>query len=135
MRVIINLVVAAVMVVPLVLVGCGAWLIVQRQTGERVDAEIVGCDLEVGYKRATEYCTATWTVDGRDHTGPIHNAGNADPGDRVSATLRDDELYSRSLVLPLILIGLGLPLCWLPFAWVRRRVRALRGDRTTPAHP
>ena len=40
--------------------------------------------------------------------------------------MRGDELYSRSLGLPLVLLGLGLPLCVLPFTWVRRRLRRPR---------
>lgn len=130
MTVVVNLVVAAVMLVPFVLVGAGAWLIIQRQTGEKVEASVVGCDLDIGYKRAAEYCTATWTIDGQEFTGPLNNAGNLEAGDTVTATLRGDELYGRSLVLPLILIGLGLPMLLLPYAWVRRRIR---GDRRTPA--
>jgi hypothetical protein len=40
-----------------------------------------------------------------------------------TATLRDEELYSRSLTLPLVLLGLGLPLLFFPVLWVRRLVR------------
>ncbi|NYI43007.1 hypothetical protein BJ993_000087 [Nocardioides aromaticivorans] len=132
MRIVVNLVVAAIMLVPFVLVGAGAWLIVQRQTGERVEAEVIGCDLDVGYKTSSQHCTARWTVDGVEHTGPIQGSGDQEVGRTVDATLRDGELYSRSLTLPLVLLGLGLPLLVLPFTWVRRR---LRGARTTPAHP
>lgn len=130
MAFVVNLVVAAVMLVPFVLLGAVGWLIYQRQTGEKVEATVVACDLDIGYKRAAEYCTATWTVEGQEFTGPLNNAGNLDAGEKVEATLRDGELYGGSLVLPLILIGLGLPMLLLPYSWVRRR---LRGDRRTPA--
>ena len=132
MRVVVNLVVAAILLVPFVLVGAGAWLILQRQTGDRVEAEVIGCDLDIGYKTSSQHCTARWTVDGVEHTGPIQGSGDQEVGETVDATLRDGELYSRSLRLPLVLLGLGLPLLVLPITWVRRR---LRGARTTPAHP
>ena len=129
MRVVVNVVVAAIMLVPFVLVGSGAWLVYQRQTGERVDAEVIGCDLDIGYKTSSQHCRARWTVDGVEHTGPIQGSGDQEAGETVSATLRDGELYSRSLTLPLVLLGLGLPLLVLPFTWVRRRVSRAR---TTP---
>lgn len=132
MRVAVNLVVAAVMLVPFVLVGSGAWLLYQRQTGDRVEAEVIGCDLDIGYKTSSQHCTARWMVDGVEHTGPIQGSGDQEVGETVSATLREGELYSRSLTLPLVLLGLGLPLLVLPVTWVRRRIRAAR---RTPAHP
>ena len=132
MRVVVNLVVAAIMLVPFVLVGSGAWLVYQRQTGERVDAEVIGCDLDIGYKTSSQHCTARWTVDGVEHTGPIQGSGDQEVGKTVSATLRDGELYSRSLTLPLVLLGLGLPLLLLPASWLRRRIR---DARSRPAHP
>lgn len=132
MRIVVNLVVAAIMLVPFVLVGAGGWLIYQRQTGERVDAEVIGCDLDIGYKTSSQHCTARWTVDGVEHTGPIQGSGDQEVGKTVEATLRDGELYSRSLTLPLVLLGLGLPLLVLPVMWVRRRVSRAR---TRPDRP
>lgn len=126
MRVVIDLVVAAVMLLPLVLVGSGVWLLVQRQTGERVEAEVLDCDLDVGYKRSEQHCTARWTQGGVEHVGPIQGSGDQEVGERITATVRGDELYSRSLSLPLILLGLGLPSCALPFTWLRRRLRRRR---------
>ena len=122
-RIVINLLVAVILVLPLVLVGAGAWLLWQRQTGERVQAEVLECDLDVGYRRAEEHCTARWVEDGIERTGPIQGSGEQEVGETVTATLRGDELYSRSLVLPLVLIGLGLPFCWFPYAWARDRWR------------
>lgn len=127
MKIAVNIVLAAIMIVPLVLVGSGGWLLAQRQFGEKVEAEVLSCDLDVGYKRSSQYCTARWTHDGVEHTGPIQGSGENEIGETVTATLRGDELYSRSLGLPLILLGLGLPLCALPFFWVRRKVAGRRG--------
>lgn len=131
MRIVINLLVAVILVIPIVLVGAGGWLLWQRQTGERVEAEVVGCDFDIGYKRSTQHCTATWTVNGVDHTGPIQGSGDHEVGETVEATLRDGELYSRSLTLPLILIGLGLPFCAFPVLWLRSKLR--RTPETPPA--
>lgn len=126
MKVLVNLVVAVALLIPMVLVGSGAWLLYQRQFGERVEAEVIGCDLDIGYKRSSQYCTARWTQDGVEHTGPIQASGDHEVGEIVSATLHDGELYSRSLTLPLVLLGLGLPFCWFPYAWARSKVRSRR---------
>lgn len=131
MRIVINLLVAVVLVIPIVLVGAGGWLLWQRQTGERVEAEVLGCDFDIGYKSSRQYCTARWTVDGVEHTGPIQASGDQEVGETVEATLRDGELYSRSLTLPLVLIGLGLPFCAFPVLWARSKLR--RTPETPPA--
>ncbi|WP_028655530.1 hypothetical protein [Nocardioides sp. J54] len=131
-RVVLALLVAAALLTPFVLVGAGGWLLYQRQTGEVVQAEVLGCETDIGYRRSAQHCTARWTVDGVERTGPIQGSGDQEAGETVEATLRDGELYSRSLALPLVLLGLGLPLCVLPLLWVRGRFRR---DRTTPAHP
>ncbi|MFC7503880.1 hypothetical protein [Nocardioides sp. GCM10030258] len=123
MKIVVNVLVAVIMIIPLVLVGSGLWLLGQRQFGEKVEAEVLGCDLDVGYKKASQYCTARWTQDGVVHTGPIQGSGDNEVGDTITATVRGDELYSRSLGLPLILLGLGLPFSLLPISWVRRKLR------------
>lgn len=134
MRIVIGGLVAVILLIPLVLVGSGAWLLYQRQFGERVEAEVLRCELHVGRRRASEHCTARWTQDGVVHTGPIQGSGEHEVGERITATIRDGELYSRSLSLPLILLGLGLPLCFFPFMFVRDRLRRRTLDtRSTPA--
>jgi len=40
--------------------------------------------------------------------------GASDVGKTVAATVRSDTAYSRSLVLPIVLIGLGLPFLLIP---------------------
>ncbi len=124
MRIIVTVLVTAIMVAPFVLVGGGVWLLVQRQLGEKVEAEVISCDIDVGYKTASQHCLARWTEDGVERTGPIHASGDQEVGRTITATVRDGELYSRSLALPLILIGLGLPFCYFTFAWIRGRVRS-----------
>ncbi|WP_182376785.1 hypothetical protein [Nocardioides sp. WS12] len=123
MKIVVNILLAVVMIFPLVLVGSGLWLLGQRQFGEKVEAEVLHCDIDIGYKASKQYCTARWTQDGVVHTGPIQGSGDNEVGDTVTATIRGDELYSRSLGLPLILLGLGLPFCVLPYSFVRRKLR------------
>ncbi len=107
---------------PIVL-ATGAWLLWQRQTGETVEAKVLTCEFDIRYKTSAQYCTARWTEDGLEKTGPIQGSGDDEVGETVTATLRGDELYSRSLALPLILLGLGLPLCFLPIAWARSKLK------------
>ncbi len=122
MRIIVAVVVTVVMVLPFVLVGGGIWLLVQRQVGERVEAEVISCDLDVGYKTSSQHCLARWTEDGVERTGPIQGSGDQEVGETITATKRGDDLYSRSLTLPLILLGLGLPMLFFPLAWLKRRL-------------
>jgi hypothetical protein len=123
MRIAVGLLVAVVLLLPLVLVASGGWLLYQRQAGERVEAEVLGCDIRPSYRRGEQYCTARWTRDGVEHIGPIHASGDHEVGETTTATVRDGELYSRSLTLPLVLLGLGLPLCFFPYLWTRERLR------------
>ncbi len=124
MRVVVNALVVFIVVVPFVLVGAAVWLLVQRQRGEVVEAEVIGCELEHNYKSTAQYCMARWTEDGVEHTGPIQGSGDHEVGETIEATLRGDELYSRSLTLPVTLLVLGVPMLFIPFAFVRRRLRA-----------
>jgi len=122
MRIVVNVLITAFMVVPFVLVGAGGWLLWQRQTGEKVEAEVITCDFDIRYKTSAQHCTARWSEDGVERIGPIQGSGDHEVGETVSATLRGDELYSRSLTLPLVLLGLGLPLLFFPVMWVRRLI-------------
>ena len=126
MRLVVGVLVTAILIVPFVLVGAGGWLLWQRQFGEKVQAEVISCDLDVGYKTSSQHCLARWTEDGVEKTGPIQGSGDQEVGETVTATLRGDELYSRSLTLPLILLGLGLPLCFFPIAWLKGRLSKSR---------
>ncbi len=126
MRLIINVLVTVVLVLPIVLVGAGGWLLWQRQTGEKIEAEVISCDFDINYKTSSQHCLARWTEDGVERTGPIQGSGDHEVGETVTATLRGDELYSRSLTLPLVLLGLGLPLCFFPILWLKNRLTRSR---------
>ena len=123
MKIVVNLFVVVIMLIPVVLVGAGGWLLGQRQLGTKVEAEVIGCDFDIRYKSSAQYCTARWEEDGVEKIGPIHASGDQEVGKTITATERDGELYSRSLALPLVLIGLGLPFCYFPYAWVRRKIK------------
>ncbi|KAA1425881.1 hypothetical protein [Nocardioides antri] len=122
MRVVVTVLVTAIMILPFVLVGGGIWLLAQRQLGERVEAEVISCDIDVGYKTASQHCLARWTEDGVEKTGPIQGSGSQEVGETVTATKRGDELYSRSLSLPLVLLGLGLVMMVFPVLWLKSRL-------------
>jgi hypothetical protein len=126
MRIMVNLVVAVILVIPLVLVGSGAWLLYQRQLGDKVEAEVLSCEVRVSRRYASQYCTARWTEDGIQRTGRIQASGDQEVGETITATVRDGEIYSRSLALPLVLLGLGLPLCFFPYVVLRDRLRKRR---------
>jgi hypothetical protein len=128
-RIVANLFIAVVVLIPVVMVGAGGWLLWQRQNGERVEAEVIGCEFDTGYKSSRQYCTARWSEDGVERTGPIHASGDQEVGKTVTATLRSGELYSRSLTLPLMLLGIGLPFCVFPYAMARKKLR----DRRAPS--
>ena len=126
MRLVINVLVTVILILPLVLIGSGGWLLWQRQFGEKVEAEVIGCDFDINYKTSSQHCTARWIEDGVERTGPIQGSGDQEVGETVTATLRGDELYSRSLTLPLVLLGLGLPLCAFPVLWLKNRLSRSR---------
>jgi len=121
MKIVVNLLVGVVLLIPLVLVGSGGWLLYQRQVGERVEAEVIDCRFDIDYRTSSQHCTARWTQDGVERTGPIQASGDHEVGETVTATVRDGQLYSRSLALPLVLLGLGLPFCYFPYAWARQK--------------
>jgi len=133
MAIFVNLLIAVILLIPIVMLGSGGWLLYQRQFGEKVEAEVLTCDFDIRYKTSSQHCTARWTEDGVERIGPIQGSGDDEVGETVTATLRGDELYSRSLTLPLILLGLGLPLLAFPFLWLKHLL-AGRGGRPGDPH-
>lgn len=113
-------------------VGGGGFLLAQRAVGTRVRATVLDCDtsgtiVRGGATYRTD-CIAEWTIDGRVVIGTFTGGnGESDVGRTVDATVRGDTAYSRSLVLPILLIALGLPFLWFPIAAVRRRRQPATG--------
>jgi hypothetical protein len=128
---------AVFLVAELVMIGAGVFLLVQRETGTRVKATVTGCVQTGAGRTETTDCTGTWVVggalvggDGRIVVGEVAGATKSDVGKTIDVTLRGDTAYTRSLKLPLLLIGLGLVVPVLAGVAVvnarRRRRRATR---------
>jgi hypothetical protein len=111
-----RVLVAIVLLAGLASFGGGVYLIVQRETGTRVAAMVTDCVESGGSRTHRTDCTGTWVVGGDlvgggGHVvvGTVQGAGTGDVGRTIDATASGEEAYSRSLVLPILLIVLGLP--------------------------
>ena len=117
---------AVLLGIPAALLGGGGWLMYQRAVGTRVEAAVLSCDASGNFRRygstfRTE-CVAEWTIDGETVIGNFEGGnGASDVGTTVDATVRGDTAYSRSLILPVVLIALGLPFLVVPLMAVRSR--------------
>lgn len=106
--------IAAIVFLMAGLLGPGIFLLVQRQTGPRASATVGDCVTTGAGRYRRTHCTGTWIVGGSlldgGHVvyGTIDGADTSDVGKTIDVTLRGDTAYSRSLTLPLLLIGLGL---------------------------
>lgn len=103
-----------VLAIPAMTIGGGSWLLYQRAVGTKVEAKVLACGSSVHWARyaprISESCVAEWTIDGRTVVGGFNGGnGESDVGKTVTATVRGDTAYSRSLGLPILLILLGLP--------------------------
>jgi hypothetical protein len=121
---------AAVALLPFAFIGAGGWLLYQGEVGPHVLATVNGCETHVSGRSSSEYCTGTWQLDGRTVEGDIENADDPFPGETIEVTVHGDTAYTRSLTLPVILIGLGLPFLITPIKWARAALRR-RQDRRT----
>ncbi|MCP9928726.1 hypothetical protein [Cyanobium sp. CH-040] len=124
-RVIDAVVWTILLAIPAALVGGGGFLLVQRAVGTRVEARVLECDTSGAIIRgASTYrteCIAQWEIGGRLVTGGFTGGnGASDVGRTVDATVRGDTAYSRSFVLPVVLIAMGLPFLALPVLTILR---------------
>ncbi|MGB5135430.1 MAG: hypothetical protein WBN89_09690 [Prochlorococcaceae cyanobacterium] len=113
--------------IPAGLIGGGGFLLHQRAVGTHVQAKVLECDTSGAIIRgASTYrtaCIAQWEIGGRLVTGGFSGGnGESDVGSTVDATVRGDTAYSRSLVLPVVLIAMGLPFLAFPVLAIRRRL-------------
>jgi hypothetical protein len=124
-------VVAIFLVAGLALLVGGCIRLVQEQTDTRTVATVTDCS-SIGagsHGGPSLECLATWTAAGRPVTGTITGVGKNDVGKKVKVTVNGHSAFTLSLVLPLVLIGLGaasLAGAW-PFITIVRR------SRTRPA--
>lgn len=122
-----------ILAIPLGLVGGGLYLLYQRYAGTSVQATVVACETSGNWSKygggVREDCVAQWAEDGETVTGGfVAGNGSSDVGRTVDATVRDGTAYSRSLVLPLVLIALGLPFLIPVVVAVRNKVSGVGSD-------
>lgn len=138
------LVFGAVILIGLGMTGGGIFLLVQRETGTRVQATVTSCTPFDRYGGGS--CTGTWVVGGSladgGHvvTGSIDGASRDDVGKELTVTVSGDHAYTRSLTTPIVLLVLGLGIVVVlgvlaPIS-IRRSARAPAGDATpAPTRP
>jgi hypothetical protein len=109
------LVVIAAALIAVSMIGAGAFLLVQRQTGTRAVATVGDCVTSGGGRYRSVHCTGTWIIGGPligggGHVvfGTIEGVDTDSVGKKIDVTLRGDTAYSRGLALPLLLVALGL---------------------------
>jgi hypothetical protein len=86
------------------------FLIVERGTGTRAKATVAHCVESGGSRLHRTDCTGTWIVRGRVVVGTIEGVDSSDVGKTIDVTVSGEHAYTRSLVRPILFIGLGLPL-------------------------
>lgn len=124
----IALLAIAGLVIAAAMIGAGTFLLVQRETGPRAVAKVGDCETSGAGRYRSVHCTGSWIVGGSlldgGHVivGTIDGVDVGDVGKTIDVTLRGDTAYSRDLVLPLLLIGLGL----VPAAGVVLQMRKAR---------
>jgi len=92
------------------LLGFGAYLLHQRNTGPHAAVTVTHCEvIDPGPRPSSaphEYCRGDWTLDGRTYVDKtVQGADLADEGHVIDATVHGDTAYSRDLQTPLILLG------------------------------
>lgn len=111
----------------------GVYLMVIQFTGVPARATVTECvqDTDSRYPGVTFDCTGTWAtggslVGGNGHVvfGTVDGVDDTDVGKTIDVRLSGGEAYAESLVLPILLMGLGFPsaaLIGFLFARVQRR--------------
>jgi hypothetical protein len=94
----------------------GVYLTVIQFTGVATTATVTDCVQDPDSRYVTYDCTGTWVtggslVGGNGHVvvGTVDGADNTDVGKTLAVRLAGGEAYVQSLVLPLVLMGIGFP--------------------------
>jgi hypothetical protein len=105
---------AFALVVGLALVGAGAYQLVKVETGVRTLATVDECHLVSALHGKTPDCSGTWVVGGSllngGHVveGNITGVDSHEVGKKVKVTIVNGEAFTRSPVVPIIVICLGV---------------------------
>jgi hypothetical protein len=121
------------------LLAGGVSLLVQRDTGTRAKATVAECTHSGGSRNYTTHCTGSWVVGGdlvggNGHVvvGTINGADSGDVGKTVDVTVSGNRAQTRSLLLPILLIGLGLLVAAGGVVLIRAGVKARARPSTIP---
>jgi hypothetical protein len=125
---------ASVVFLLLVMLGMGAagvFLLSVQFTGTAATATVTDCVQDPDSRYVTYDCTGTWVtggslVGGNGHVvvGTVQGVDNTDVGKTIAVRLSGGEAYAQSLVLPILLMGLGFPpAALIGFLLVRTRRR------------
>lgn len=128
--------VAVGVAVGLALGGGGVFLFVVQVTGTPAKATVTDCVQDISSRAGSYDCTGTWVVGGDlvfggGHVdgGTIQGADASDVGKTIDVRLSGGAAYVESLVLPIILTGMGLLLAALAVFALIRAVRRSDGSR------
>jgi hypothetical protein len=97
----------------LAIIGAGIFSLVQDETGTRVEVTVTDCT-GLDTTSTHETCTGTWVIggslEGNGHVvvGDISGAHDSDIGKTLQATVRNGTAYTRGLLLPILLMGVGI---------------------------
>jgi hypothetical protein len=97
----------------LAILGAGIFRLVQDETGTRAVATVSDCS-GVDTQYSHETCTGSWVIGGsllaggHVEVGDISGAHDKDIGKKLNVTVRNGTAYTRGLLLPILLIGLGI---------------------------
>jgi hypothetical protein len=96
----------------------GVYLMVVQFTGTAARATVTECvqDTDARYPSVSYDCTGTWViggtlVGGSGHVvvGTVDGVDPSDVGKTIDVRIAGGEAYAQSLVLPILLMGLGFP--------------------------
>ncbi|HET6949766.1 MAG TPA: DUF2510 domain-containing protein [Acidimicrobiales bacterium] len=101
---------------PLVMLGGGLYILNVQRSGTPAEATVTECHRVT---RRSTVCNGTWTVGdlaagGTVVQGTIEGANRDDVGETLDVRVSGDRAYTRSLRLPVVLIGFAAVLLALP---------------------
>jgi hypothetical protein len=119
-----------------VLCAAGGWLTVVQLTGTQTTATVTDCVQDIDSRSGSYDCNGTWVAggdlvfgNGHVEVGTVQGAEPSDIGKNLEVRLSGDEAYTESLLLPIIIGGLGLVMMALT---VFALIRAVRRPSSSP---